>query len=74
MSAINGEKYGALLASTLPGVIETEDELDRLTEIVERLITKDIKEGSLSPEEDKLLELLTRLIEDYEREHYSIDD
>lgn len=64
---VDEQKYGALLAATLPGVISDDVELERLTEEVNRLVTKGIKENRLSPEEEKLLALLTRLIEDYEQ-------
>ena len=63
-------KYGLLLMQTLPVVISSEEELERLTVEVDRLMTKGIKEGELSPEEDSLLELLSILIESYEAEHY----
>ena len=68
------EKYGSLLVSVLPSVITNDNELKRLTKEIDRLITKDIKQGSLSPEEDRLLELLSLLVEAYEDEHYPIDD
>lgn len=71
---VDQERYGALLAATLPSVISNDDELERLTEIANQLVSKDIRQGSLSPEEDKLFELLTKLIMDYEREHYAIED
>jgi HTH-type transcriptional regulator/antitoxin HigA len=38
------------------------------------LITKGIRNGDLSPEEETLLELLSVLIEKYEDEHYPIPD
>ncbi len=63
------QTYGALLASVRPGIITDEAELERLTEEVNRLVTKGIKANQLSPEEEKLLALLTRLIEDYEQQH-----
>ncbi len=65
-------KYGLLLMETLPSVISSEAELERLTEEVNRLMTKGIKQGELSPEEENLLELLSILIETYEDEHYPI--
>lgn len=71
---VDEKKYGNLLMSVLPSVITNDEELDRMTQEIDRLITKDIKQGSLSPEEDKLLELLTLLVEDYEDEHYPIED
>jgi HTH-type transcriptional regulator/antitoxin HigA len=71
---IDKEKYGSLLASVLPSAITNDEELERLTQEVDVLITKDIKQGSLSPEEDKLLELLSLLIEEYEDKHYPIPE
>jgi hypothetical protein len=46
-------KYGALLAATRPAVIADAAELERLTEEVNRLVTKGIKESVLSPEEER---------------------
>jgi hypothetical protein len=62
-------KYGALLAASRPAVITDDKELERLTEEVNRLVTKGIKDDGLAPEEEKLIALLTRLIEDYEQKH-----
>lgn len=67
---VDKTKYGLLLMETLPSAISSEEELERLTEQVDRLMTKGIKQGKLSPEEEKLLELLSVLIESYEDEHY----
>ena len=64
---VDETKYGSLLARARPGVIYDDSELERLTEEVNRLVTKGIKETRLAPEEEKLLTLLTRLIEDYEQ-------
>ncbi|HEX8130163.1 MAG TPA: hypothetical protein VF527_13755 [Pyrinomonadaceae bacterium] len=68
---IDRSKYGKLLARTLPAVIETEEENERLLAEVEKLIDKGEKR---SPEEDKLLELMTTLVEDFEDKHYPIPD
>jgi hypothetical protein len=65
-------KYGALLAAARPAVITDDKELERLTEEVNRLVTKGIKKDGLDPEEERLLALLTRLIEDYEQRHEPI--
>ncbi len=70
----NKTKYGDLLMQTLPSVITSEDELDRLTQVVDHLITKGIREDDLSPEESILLDLLASLIGAYEDEHYPIAD
>ena len=71
---VNSQKYGALLAETLPSVITNDAELDRLTEVVNQFVSKGIRQNGLSPEENKLLTLFVQLIEDYEREHYAIED
>ncbi len=71
---VDGTKYGLLLMQTLPAVISSEEELERLTVEVDRLMTKGIKEGDLSPEEESLLELLSILIENYEDEHYPMPE
>jgi hypothetical protein len=68
IAKVDEHKYGALLAATRPRVITDDGELERLTEEVNRLVTKGIKEDRLSPEEEKMLALLTRLIEDYEQQ------
>ena len=67
---VDSTKYGMLLMQTLPAVISSEEELERLTEEIDRLMTKGIKEDELSPEEEQLLELLSVLVEAYEDEHY----
>lgn len=71
---VDKTKYGLLLMQTLPAVITNDDELERMSEEVNRLITKGIKKDKLSPEEDTLLELLSGLIETYEDEHYPIPE
>jgi len=70
---VNNKIYGQLLMQVLPSVITDEQELTRLTEEVNSLVTKGIKKG-LSPEESRLLQLLMKLIEDYEDEHFPIED
>ena len=70
---VNNKIYGQLLMQVLPSVITDEQELARLTEEVNGLVTKGIKQ-SLSPEESRLLQLLMKLIEDYEDEHFPIED
>ena len=49
--------------TAIPRVIDTEAEYDRLETIFEALLDK----GKRSPEEDALFDLLTNLMEDYER-------
>jgi len=64
---INSQKYGKLLSKTLPTIIKTEDENDRAILIVEELLAKGDK---LSSEESVLLELLGKLIADFEEKFY----
>jgi HTH-type transcriptional regulator/antitoxin HigA len=58
-------KYRKLVAEAMPVVIETEAENERLLAIVEPMMHHE-----LSPEEAKLFDLLTKLIEDFEDRHY----
>ena len=72
---VDKTEYGRLLIRTLPSVISNDEELEQMTEEVNRLMSKGIRnEDNLSPEEDALLELLVVLIETYEDEHYPIPD
>lgn len=66
----NARKYGRLLARTLPSVIETEEENERMLAEVDRLMSKG--EENLTPEEDKLLALMARLIEEFEEKAYPV--
>ena len=64
---IDPTRYRRLLSRTMPAVIETEKENERMLTVVEKLMDKG---EELSPEEEKLLKLLTRLIEDFEHRYY----
>ena len=66
-SNINQRKYGELLLDTLPTVIKTEEENDRAISIIENLLAKGDKP---SPEESVLLELIGKLINDFEEQFY----
>ncbi|KAF0244524.1 MAG: putative transcription regulator containing HTH domain [bacterium] len=66
---LDPNKYGQLLATVLPTAIESEQENERLLEEVKRLLKKS---DNLSIEEEKLLNLLTELIESYEAKAYPI--
>jgi HTH-type transcriptional regulator/antitoxin HigA len=68
---INEARYRRLLSRTMPVFIETEEENERMLAIVEKLMDKG---ENLSPEEDKLLKLLARLIEDFEKQYYRPED
>jgi HTH-type transcriptional regulator/antitoxin HigA len=65
---LNEKAYRQLLGLTLPHVIHTEEECDRLTKELERLDER----VNLSPEETELAELLTVLIHEYEERRYPI--
>jgi HTH-type transcriptional regulator/antitoxin HigA len=55
-----------LLADTLPRVIETPEELERLTREVEPLLDKGDRRTA---EEEELCRLVLKLIDDYQRTH-----
>jgi HTH-type transcriptional regulator/antitoxin HigA len=65
-------KYAALLADALPLVITTEAEYDQTISEIHRLLRKG--EAHLSPEEDRLLDLLSTLAEDWEEAHHPIPE
>lgn len=62
-------QYGKLLSRVLPGVIETEKENERMLAEVNKLMAK----PKLSPAESKLFDLMVRLIEDFEEQHYELN-
>jgi HTH-type transcriptional regulator/antitoxin HigA len=61
--------YAQLLTEALPCVVHTEKENERLLAEVEKLLAKG--ESNLSAEEEQLLELLTQLVEAFERRAYA---
>jgi len=65
---LDEKTYGQLLGRTLPHVIHTDEESERLTNELLRL---DERENP-SPEEKELAELLTMLIDEYEERRYPI--
>lgn len=67
---MNRRKYIELLTEAVPTVITSEEACDRIVAIVDRLAVK----RDLSLEEDRLLELLSTLVEVYENQHCSIPD
>ena len=68
-TASSRPEYATLLAKTLPAVIHSEKENEHYTALLEEL---DHKPGKLLPAEQRLAELLTLLIEDFEEKHYSL--
>jgi HTH-type transcriptional regulator / antitoxin HigA len=65
-------KYGRLLAKTLPAVITNESEYDRTVSLMNKLAV--IPEDLITREQERLLDLLTLLIETYDEEHFQIPD
>lgn len=71
-SKLDPAKYGRLLAETLPAVVTNESEYDRVVALMNKLAV--IPENRITPEQERLLDLLTLLIETYDEEHYQIPD
>ena len=65
---VNPGKYKRLLARISPTAIESEAENERALGVLERLLAKG--EANLTPEEDALVELLTQLVEHFEKRTY----
>jgi HTH-type transcriptional regulator / antitoxin HigA len=68
---IDEKKYARVLARVLPRVITTDEENERMLAEVERLMDKGNRRTA---EEDAALDLMVRLIKDYEQEHYPLPD
>ena len=66
---INKSIYGKLLARTLPRVIETEEENERIVAELEKL---DTRSRPLTPEEAELAELMTLLVREFEETRYPL--
>lgn len=66
---ISPEIYGNLLLKHQPRIIKTEAENEQFLAVVEELMAR----PKLTLEEEALLELLVKLIEDFEEKHYSLD-
>ncbi|PSB41238.1 helix-turn-helix domain-containing protein [Chamaesiphon polymorphus] len=67
---LDRDNYPQLLAELVPQAIDSETEYDRALAIAERLTFKQDKTAA----ELKLLKLIVVLIEDYETEHYPMDN
>ncbi len=68
-TATSRPEYADLLSRTLPSVIHSEKENERLLGMLEKLDQK----GKLSPAEGRLAELLTLLVEDFEERAYALE-
>ncbi|MEA5599713.1 transcriptional regulator [Nostoc sp. UHCC 0252] len=65
----NSDIYSELLSQHQPRIIKTEEENEKFLETVEELLYR----SHLTLEEDALLELLVKLIEDFENKHYQLN-
>jgi HTH-type transcriptional regulator/antitoxin HigA len=68
---IDGKKYARVLARVLPRVIATDEEHERILGEVEKLMDKGDRRTA---EEDAALDLMVRLVKDYEEEHHPLRD
>ena len=68
---IDDKKYARVLAKVLPRVISTIEEHERMLAEVEKLMDKGEHRAA---EEDAALDLMVRLIKDYEEEHHPLPD
>ncbi len=68
-STIRADHYGGLLSKYQPRVIKTEVENEAFLKAVEELMAR----SHLTLEEELLLELLVKLIEDFEAQHYRLN-
>src|SRR4051812_25505591 len=64
----DNRRYAELLAETLPKRIETEEENERVLEVLAASFNRD----DLTAEEEALVDLLTALVEDFEAKHYDL--
>lgn len=67
-AAFDRNKYATLLTRALPVVVTSEDEYDQMMLEIKRLLRKGA--AHLSPEEERLLDLLSTLAEDWEELHH----
>lgn len=65
-------KYAALLSRALPMVITNEAEYEQTLAEIKRLLRKG--EARLAPEEERLLDLLSTLAENWEEAHHPIPE
>ena len=68
---IDNKKYARVLAKVLPRVITTDQEHERMQAEAEKLMDKG---EHRTAEEDAALDLMVRLIKDYEAEHHPLPD
>ena len=68
---LDAKRYGRLLAKTVPKVIESENEHERMVAEVDQLMDRG---DQRTAEEDALLSLLVSLIQAYEQRHYPMHE
>jgi HTH-type transcriptional regulator/antitoxin HigA len=68
-AVLNSREYQRLLGRTLPRVIRTEAENEHYLELLAQL---DARSDDLTPAERELADLLTLLIEDFEKQVYAL--
>ena len=68
---IDNKKYARALAKVLPRVITTDEEHERMLTEVEKLMDKG---EHRTAEEDTVLDLMVRLVKDYEEDHHPLPD
>jgi HTH-type transcriptional regulator/antitoxin HigA len=69
VATLNKAVYGRLLARALPRVIETEEDNELMIAQLEKL---DTRIRPLTPEEEKLAELMALLVQQFEESHYPL--
>jgi len=69
--ALSPAKYGKLLSRTMPKRIETGEEMDHFTELMEPL-SRAIEHGAAGPEEVALHSLLATLVKEYDERTYPL--
>jgi len=69
--AIDDRKYARVLARVLPRIITTDEEHERMLGEAERLMDKGERR---TPEQGAALELMVRLIQDYEEKNHPLPD
>lgn len=68
---LDPQRYGRILSKALPTIIKTEEENDRAILFVQKLLANG---PTLSAEENATLDLMVKLISDFEDEHYQPRD
>ena len=68
---IDNKKYARVLAKVLPRVITTDEEHERMLAEIEKLMDKS---DHRTAEEDAALDLMVRLVKDYEEEYHPLPD